>query len=51
MEVELDGKLTRGQTVVDWGCFDGVTRQPNCNWVLEVNSDVFRNMFIEVYDL
>ena len=49
MEVELEGRLTRGQTVVDWGCFDGVERQPNCNWVLDIDHDVFAAMFKEMY--
>lgn len=50
VEVELEGQITRGQTVVDWGCFDGVERKPNCEWILEVDSNVFRDMFISTYD-
>jgi inosine-uridine nucleoside N-ribohydrolase len=49
VEVELEGRLTRGQTVVDWGCFDGVTRKPNCKWILEINNDVFAQMFTDIY--
>lgn len=49
VEVELEGRLTRGQTVVDWGCFDGVKRQPNCHWVLDIDHAVFAEMFKEMY--
>mmetsp|Transcript_2590 Transcript_2590/g.4716 ORF Transcript_2590/g.4716 Transcript_2590/m.4716 type:complete len:355 (+) Transcript_2590:137-1201(+) len=49
VEVELEGRLTRGQTVVDWGCFDGVERQPNCHWVQDIDHDVFAAMFKEMY--
>lgn len=50
VEVELEGTLTRGQTVVDWGCFDGVARAPNCNWVVEIDRQVFHDMFTATYD-
>ncbi|CAM9254891.1 unnamed protein product [Ectocarpus fasciculatus] len=50
VEVELDGKLTRGQTVVDWGCFDGVVRKKNCSWVTRVNHNAFISMFKEIFD-
>jgi inosine-uridine nucleoside N-ribohydrolase len=48
--VEVAGTLTRGQTVVDWGCFDGVARKSNCNWILEIDNDVFAEMFADLYD-
>lgn len=50
MEVECKGSITRGQTVVDWGCFDGIIRPKNCKWVMEVNSDKFIEMFKAMYD-
>lgn len=35
VEIELAGKLTRGQTVVDWYHLTG--QEPNVNIVLEIN--------------
>lgn len=50
VEVELEGSITRGQTVVDWGCFDGVERLPNCRWVLDVDHAKFCRMFSDIYE-
>ncbi len=33
VEVETEGTCTRGMTVVDWGCYDGVQRNKNVQWV------------------
>lgn len=44
VDVELHGTLTRGQTVVDWGCFDGVERRPNCAWVTAVDVGRFSQL-------
>jgi purine nucleosidase len=49
VDVELKGELTRGQTVVDWGCYDGIVRTKNCQWVLVAKSDVFVEMFRKMY--
>lgn len=49
-EVELCGTLTRGQTVVDWGCYDGIIRPKNCNWVMEANNEAYIEMFKAIYD-
>lgn len=49
VDVELKGELTRGQTVVDWGCYDGIIRTKNCDWVLQVNNNVFIEMFRSMY--
>jgi purine nucleosidase len=49
VDVELKGELTRGQTVVDWGCYDGVVRTKNCQWVMEAKSDLFVEMFQKMY--
>ena len=52
VEVELDGRHTRGQTVVDWGCYDGIKREPNCHWITDLNSaeciSMFKDMFAHV---
>lgn len=37
VEVELEGRLTRGTTVVDWGCYDGIFRHRSNTWVLGVD--------------
>ena len=50
VEVELTGKLTRGQTVVDWGCFDDIVRKKNCDWISKVDLEVYTNMFKEIFD-
>jgi purine nucleosidase len=50
VEVELNGTHTRGQTVVDWGCYDGVARVKNCEWVLRVSGAEFIEMFTSLYD-
>jgi purine nucleosidase len=49
VEVELKGEITRGQTVVDWGCYDGITRTKNCQWVLAIETEVFVEMFKRMY--
>ena len=49
VDVELNGELTRGQTVVDWGCYDGVIRTKNCDWILQLNTEVFIDMFRYMY--
>lgn len=39
VDVELQGSMTRGQTVLDWGhCFDGIQRQKDVSWVMEIDS-------------
>jgi purine nucleosidase len=50
VEVELTGSITRGQTVVDWGCFDNVDRQKNCHWITGVNLETYLAMFRSVFD-
>jgi purine nucleosidase len=50
VEIELHGTLTRGQTVVDWGCFDGVNRVKNCDWIMEINDSYLYNMFERIFD-
>lgn len=50
VEVELEGKLTRGQTVVDWGCFDGVERKKNCKWITRLNHQAYTQMIKELFD-
>lgn len=50
VEVELVGSLTRGQTVVDWGCFDPVTRPLNCKWITEVDLNAYVQMFRDIFD-
>ncbi len=42
IEIELGGKQTRGQVVVDW--FDVTGQPPNANLVLEINRDRFFEM-------
>lgn len=49
VEVELVGTLTRGQTVVDWGCFDGVFRKKNCDWIQRVDLEVYKDMVREMF--
>jgi len=42
VEVELEGKLTRGMTVVDAGhCYDGVLRTRLVRWVTKINQDKY----------
>jgi inosine-uridine nucleoside N-ribohydrolase len=50
VEIELEGKLTRGQTVVDWGCYDGIHREKNCNWIMEVKQERVIEMFMTMYE-
>lgn len=50
VEVELVGSLTRGQTVVDWGCFDPVARPMNCKWITEIDLSVYLQMFRDIFD-
>lgn len=49
VDIELKGELTRGQTVVDWGCYDGIVRPKNCRWVFEINQEIFIDMFQKMY--
>lgn len=49
VDVELKGELTRGQTVVDWGCYDGIIRKKNCDWILEIKNEIFVDMFRAMY--
>jgi len=44
VEVELQSSLTRGQTVVDWGCYDGIKRSKNVKWVTKINKDMLIRM-------
>lgn len=48
-EVELAGHFTRGQTVVDWGCYDGVIRPKNCRWVTKVDDSAYQKLFRDTY--
>jgi hypothetical protein len=50
--VECAGTYTRGQTVVDWGCFDGKTaeRPPNVNWVTKVNVSRYQQLMDAALD-
>jgi purine nucleosidase len=50
VEVELTGTHTRGQTVVDWGCYDGIKRIPNCNWITNVRMTEYVRMFEKMFD-
>eukprot|EP00933_Yihiella_yeosuensis_P029747 TRINITY_DN23374_c0_g1_i1.p1 TRINITY_DN23374_c0_g1~~TRINITY_DN23374_c0_g1_i1.p1 ORF type:complete len:395 (-),score=92.49 TRINITY_DN23374_c0_g1_i1:98-1282(-) len=48
VEVELEGAITRGQTVIDWGtCFDGESRVKNVAWADEVDVGMFIEMLRE----
>jgi len=39
VDVELQGSITRGQTVLDWGhCFEGIQRQKDVSWVMELDN-------------
>ena len=49
VEVETEGKYTRGQTVVDWGCYDGVNRVRNVYWIDELKSDIYLQMFKNMF--
>lgn len=48
--VELEGSLTRGQTVVDWGTSQkaGKYGPPNCTWVLDFDQTRWEEMFTGV---
>lgn len=50
VEIELDGKLTRGQSVVDWGCYDAVDRVKNVKWINSIDSDLYAEMFSRMFD-
>ena len=50
VEVELEGRITRGQTVVDWGCYDGIERKKNCDWVSRINHEAYMEMFESMFD-
>lgn len=46
VDVELQGSITRGQTVLDWGhCFDGIQRQKDVTWVIEVDNGRYIELF------
>eukprot|EP00605_Chrysophyceae_sp_TOSAG23-4_P002722 GSChrysophyteH1.ASY1.ANO1.3001.1 assembled CDS len=46
VEVECTGKITRGQTVCDFGhCYDGINRRRSVRWVTDVNLERYVNMF------
>lgn len=49
-EVELAGRITRGQTVVDWGCYDGIIRPKNCKWIMKIDDSVYQQMFRQIYN-
>lgn len=51
VDVELDGSMTRGQTVVDWGCFDGVVRHKNCNWIKTIDEEKWHQMVKDTFEL
>ena len=51
IDVECDGALTRGQTVVDFGhCYDGVNRSRNIQWVTSIDEDAYIAMFRKLFD-
>jgi len=45
VDVETEGRLTKGQSVVDW--FGQTGRPVNCKILLEVNSAEFENLFVD----
>jgi purine nucleosidase len=49
VDMELAGVHSRGQTVVDWGCYDGVRREPNCDWVRRVDMEKYCSMITETF--
>lgn len=51
VDVELTGTMTRGQTVVDWGCYDGVVRYKNCRWVTHIDNALWLGMIKELFGL
>lgn len=42
VQIELSGQLTKGATVTDFK-----STQPNCNVVLSINPEIFKNLFID----
>lgn len=48
--VELEGTLTRGQTVVDWGTSQqaGKHGDKNCTWVIDIDQTVWEEMFARI---
>ena len=48
--VELQGSLTRGQTVVDWGTSQATGKfgLPNCTWVLDMDQQRWEELFSRV---
>ena len=49
VEVETEGKYSRGQTVVDWGCYDAVVRLKNCHWVTDISTEYYVDMFCQAF--
>lgn len=49
VEIELQGSLTRGQTVVDWDCYDQANRPKNCRWVASVHAETYHRMFVDTF--
>lgn len=50
VDIELEGRHTRGQTVVDYGhCFDGVVRPRNVQWVTALNLSAYHRMLSDTF--
>jgi inosine-uridine nucleoside N-ribohydrolase len=44
VEVDTREGITRGMTVCDWGCYDGVERPKNVKWVLDVSVNKYEGL-------
>ena len=51
VDVELDGTLTRGQTVLDFGhAYDGLERPKTVEWVTKIDLDRYCEAFKSLAD-
>lgn len=44
VEVECESELTRGMTVVDWGCYDGSNRTRNVKWLKQMDVNLYADI-------
>ena len=44
VDVECQSELTRGMTILDWGSYDGINREKNVKWLMQMDENFMLNI-------